>query len=339
MKLRDVNLNQCVIGDLGAVALAKSPHFAKVAKLNLRACEVAAKGIAALASSNLAKHLRSLDLADNPVRASGIQELAKGRWPELHTLNLATSGLGSESMKAFQAAEGFGRLLDLDLSKNEVGAAGAIAVTRAKWAGSMVRLNLAESKCVAGAVLGGASTMRKLQQLDVTDNPLMPAGVEALLDGDWAELTDLKIGGTSGGDSGAKALAASGLLSRLVTLGIQRFPLTPEGLAAVLSAPAPSLVEFDLSDNVTLGDEAVRLLSNTSMPALRTLSVANLGMTEAGLPQLLAAPTLAQVKKLEYHGNPITDDLQQAFWARFGNPQPDPAPEAPTGHGHRVTIR
>ncbi|MCE9561703.1 MAG: TIGR02996 domain-containing protein [Planctomycetes bacterium] len=339
IKLRDVNLNQCVIGDAGAVALAKSPHFSKVAKLNLRACEVGAKGIAALAASNLAKHLRELDLADNPVRASGIQELAKGRWPELHTLNLATSGLGSESMKAFQAAEGFGRLLDLDLSSNEVGAAGAIAVTRAKWAGQMVRLNLAESKCVAGAILGGASTLRKLQYLDVTDNPLMPAGVEALLEGEWIELTDLKIGGTSGGDAGAKALATSGLLSRLVTLAIERFPLTPEGLATLLSGPAPSLVEFDLSDNITLGDEAVRLLSNTSMPALRTLSVATLGMTEAGLPQLLAAPTLAQVKKLEYHGNPITDDLQQAFWARFGNPQPDPAPEAPTGHGHRVTIR
>lgn len=338
-RLRDVNLSQCVIGDVGAAALAKSPHFTKVARLDLRACEVGAKGIAALAASNMAKHLRELNLADNPVRASGIQELAKGRWPELHTLNLATSGLGSESMKSFQSAEGFGRLLDLDLSDNEVGAAGAIALTRAKWAGHMIRLNLADCKCVAGAILGGAASLRKLQYLDLTDNPLMPPGVEALLEGEWPDLTDLKLGGTSGGDSGAKALAASGLLSRLVTLSIDRFPLSPEGLAALLAGPKPpTLVELNLSNNETLGDEAVRLLANTSMPALRTLSVSTLGMTEAGLPQLLAAPTLAQVKKLEYDGNPITDDVQQAFWARFGSPEPEPPP-VPTGHGHRVTIR
>ncbi|MBA4186484.1 MAG: hypothetical protein C0467_00555 [Planctomycetaceae bacterium] len=338
-RLRDVNLSQCVIGDVGAAALAKSPQFSKVARLDLRACEVGAKGIAALAASPLAKHLRVLDLSDNPVRASGILELSRGRWPELHTLNLSTSGLGSESMKAFQAAEGFGRLLDLDLSNNEVGAAGAIAVTRAKWAGHMVRLNLADCKCVAGAILGGAATLRRLQYLDVTDNPLMPPGVEALLEGEWPELTDLKLGGTSGGDSGAKALAASGLLSRLVSLAIDRFPLSPEGLAALFIGQTPTLVELNLSENETLGDEAVRVLSNTSMPALRKLAVSTLGMTEAGLPQLLAAPTLAQIRHLEYEGNPITDDLQQAIWARFGNPEPVPLPAAPTGHGHRVTIR
>ena len=76
----------------------------------------------------------------------------------------------------------------------------------------MVRLNLADCKCVAGAILGGAASLRKLQYLDLTDNPLMPPGVEALLEGEWPDLTDLKLGGTSGGDSGAKALAASGFM-------------------------------------------------------------------------------------------------------------------------------
>jgi len=338
-KLRDVNLSQCVIGDAGAAALAKSPHFAKVERLDLRACEVSVKGIAALAAAPLAKHLHELNLADNPVRATGIAEPSKGRWPELHTLNLATSGLGSESMKPFQAAEGFGRLLDLDLSDNEVGAAGAIALTRAKWAGQMIRLNLADCKCVAGAILGGASTLRRLQYLDLTDNPLMPPGLAALLEGEWPELTDLKIGGTSGGDESAKALAASGLLSRLVTLSIERLPLSLEGLKALLAGPPPTLVELDLSQNETLGDEGVRVLASTPLPALRKLSVANLGMTEAGLPELLAAPTLTQLKHLVYEGNPITDDIQQAIWSRFGVPVVVPIPAPPTGHGHRVTIR
>src|SRR5581483_8365416 len=143
MRLRDADLSQCVIGDAGLTALAALPQFSALSRLDLRSCDLGVKGLAALSRSPAAAALRELNLADNPLRSHGLDSFALGRWPELHTLNLSNCGLGADAVKALSGATGVKRLLDLDLSGNDIGAGGAIAITKAAWANSLVRLNLA----------------------------------------------------------------------------------------------------------------------------------------------------------------------------------------------------
>jgi hypothetical protein len=185
LRLRDVNLSQCVIGDAAATALAALPQFSEVGRLNLRSCDLGPKALAALARSPMRTSLCELDLADNPLRTHGLDGLTQGRWPELHTLNLSSCGLAPDAVKALAGATGIKRLLDFDLSGNDVGAGGAIAITKAGWASTLVRLNLARCRCAAGAVLAATPRLRDLQQLDLTDNPLNPAGVAALMEAEW----------------------------------------------------------------------------------------------------------------------------------------------------------
>src|SRR5262249_8023989 len=209
---------QCVIGDAGAAALAALPQFSEVCRLNLRSCELGAKGLAALVKSPLRTSVCELDLAENPLRSHGLDAFAAGRWPELHTLNLANCGLDAEAVRALAGSSGIKRLLDLDLSGNDVGAGGAIAITQAGWAHTLVRLSLARCGCAGGAVLAASPRLREVQQLDLTDNPLNPAGVAALMEGEWRELTDLRLSATNTGDVGVQAVARSAALPRLVTL-------------------------------------------------------------------------------------------------------------------------
>src|SRR5207237_761896 len=72
--------------------------------------------------------------------------------------------------------------------------------------------------CAAGAVLAASPRLRDIQQLDLTDNPLNAAGVAALLEGDWRELTDLRLSGTFAGDAGVQAITRSAALPPLGTL-------------------------------------------------------------------------------------------------------------------------
>lgn len=314
LRLQNVDLSQCVIADVAAAAMAVLPQFSEVCRFNLRSCDLGVKGLAAIVKSPLPGSLCELDLAENPLRNHGLDALAAARWPELHTLNLANCGLGPEAIKPLAAASGIKRLLDLDLSGNEVGAGGAIAITKAGWANSLVRLNLARCRCAAGAVLAASPRLRDIQQLDLSDNPLNAAGVSALMEAEWRELSDLRLSGTNAGDAGLQAVARSPALPRLVTLTMARCGLSTAGLESLLAAlgggraskveePGGQLIQLDLSQNLELGDEAVRLLGRAELRALRFVALNYLGLTETGLQQLRDGPLHARLLRLEYFGN------------------------------------
>jgi uncharacterized protein (TIGR02996 family) len=316
-RLRDVDFTNCLFGDAGAVALAKLPQFSHVCRLNMRACEIGAKGIAAFARSALSAHVQELNLAANPLRSSGVEELVRGRWPGLHTLNISKCGISAETAKSLQAAQGIGKLLDFDLSGNDVGAAGAIAASRAKWSGQLVRLNLAKCGCAAGAVLANAESLRAVQQLDLTDNPLNPEGVEALMQGEWPELTDLWLTETNAGDDGVRAIARSGVLSRLVTLAMNRCRITPEGLTSLFAAPnsistAPHLLHFALNGNAT-GDETAHILARATLPALRFLSLDHLGLSTSALEWFISTPFFTQLVRVCSLGSQFSVPVVQAY--------------------------
>jgi hypothetical protein len=236
-------------------------------------------------------------------------------------------------MKTLQSAGGIAPLLDLDLSGNEVGAAAAIAAARAKWSGQLVRLNLARCKCAAGAVLANAPNLRRLQQLDLTDDALNAAGVAALLEGEWPELTDLKLGGSAAGDGGAAALARSDVLGRLVVLSLNRCGLTAEGLATLLGCSPPDLfesrparrplplVQLDLSNNPT-GDETTAVLLRAALPDLRFLAIDGLWMSAAALGRLYGSPLLARLVGLHSNANHLNPPAAQTLFDVNRRPVP-----------------
>ena len=112
-RLRELDLAYGNLGAKGARALAASTSLGGLAALDLRYCRIGNAGLKALAASALAGSVRRLHLQRNELTAAGVAALQR-----------------------------FGRLAELDLRYNEIGAKGAQALLAAPFIGSLSRLAL-----------------------------------------------------------------------------------------------------------------------------------------------------------------------------------------------------
>ncbi|MFC5747506.1 hypothetical protein [Actinomadura rugatobispora] len=112
-RLTELDLSYFRVGDPGARALAASIAKGRVETLDLRYCGIGDDGLEVLAASPHFDRLRRLRLQSNGLTAAGVRSLGR-----------------------------FGRLVDLDLRYNRIGADGADALLAAPFIGSLQRLLL-----------------------------------------------------------------------------------------------------------------------------------------------------------------------------------------------------
>jgi uncharacterized protein (TIGR02996 family) len=112
-RLRELDLSYVNLGAKGAKVLAAATSLGGLAALDLRYCGIGNAGLKALAASALAGSVRRLHLQRNEITAAGVAALQR-----------------------------FGRLAELDLRYNEIGAKGAQALLAAPFIGSLSRLAL-----------------------------------------------------------------------------------------------------------------------------------------------------------------------------------------------------
>jgi Ran GTPase-activating protein (RanGAP) involved in mRNA processing and transport len=94
---------------------------------------------------------------------------------------------------------------------------------------------------------------------------------------------------------------------RLKTLDLSGNRLTGEQLRRLLETPALSLVEsLDLSDNTTLGAEAVGMIAKARLPHLRSLYLLHTRPEEDGVRALSEADILSDLRSLTLGGNNLS---------------------------------
>lgn len=222
------------LDDDGVKVLAEATALPALRELALNDNgQVTSDGARAVAESPFLAGLRSLDLSGNDVNEHGVRSLAASRsLGALEALKLAGNHIGDAGVVALVASPLFARCLKrdsrLDLRKNTIGPAGAIA-------------------------LAGTADVLAATSLDLTGNYLGDRGFAGLVASrHFGRLRVLRLGQnqiTNTGVTNAKPALAR-LCRQLRTLDLSGNRLTLGGIAAVAEAKGDSPVEVDVSGNV-----------------------------------------------------------------------------------------
>jgi uncharacterized protein (TIGR02996 family) len=229
--------------------------------------------------------------------------LSRGDWsvlPELpqlarlSDLDLSCQDIGIAGARALTAAD-LGRLRGLDLARNNLADPGAVAFGESRTLTGLVRLSLSQNRIRASgfAALAGWRGLSAVRRLNLHGNYPGVEGIAALAGSPClGELTELLLTGPDHplpesfgprafGPGGAAALAAAAGLHRLQVLRISRNAISPPGAEALAASKA--------------------------FPALTELDLSENGIGDGGAVALARSPALAGLAKLDLRYNGIGD--------------------------------
>jgi uncharacterized protein (TIGR02996 family) len=136
-------------GDVGARALAASPHLTRLRSLELGDTDLGPEGFRALVQAPLLKHLTCLKLigfdctTSNHIGDEGARALAEAtHMTNLSCLWLMENGIDANGARELARAAHLDSLTDLDLGSNPVGPEGALAVASSPFLSRLTRLRL-----------------------------------------------------------------------------------------------------------------------------------------------------------------------------------------------------
>lgn len=157
-----------------------------------------------------ARELISLDLQENKLTHVGVEALAKAKIGTATALFLSKNPIGDKGAKAIVAGDRFFSITILYLASTKITAAG-------------VR-----------ALLDEKTGLKWIWELDLSNNPLKNAGVEAIAKSSCTKtMTSISLSNVGMTDKGARALAASPHLGKLENLYVDGNKLTPAGIKAL----------------------------------------------------------------------------------------------------------
>jgi uncharacterized protein (TIGR02996 family) len=224
----------------------------------------------------------------------------------LQRLYLIHTGRRLAEVAACPALE---HLVELGLDGNRLDLDGLRALVESPHLPRLTKLKLSRNKLPpeAGDILA-ASRWPRLAELDLADNQLGDAGVEALVKArQLGQLVRLNLGSNRIRDGGAQALAAARSLPALQDLSLDRNRIRG-GLAALLgSACLPALRRLVLSDN-RAGGGALRSLARAGAVVRQGALILDGNLLDARAAEALAAwPGLAGVTQLDLNFNDLGD--------------------------------
>ncbi len=173
--------------------------------------------------------------------------------PRLRSLDLSGNRIATEQLTRLLAAPALSMLEDLDLSDNNLRAAGVAAIAAAALP-QLRSLHLLRTQPeVAGIrALAGSGLLRGLRSLTLGENNLPPTAAATLAASPGvAELRVLDVRENRLGDDGAAALAGSPHLRNLVHLDLSKNLIEDAGADALAESPhLGGLIYLDLHQNV-----------------------------------------------------------------------------------------
>jgi Ran GTPase-activating protein (RanGAP) involved in mRNA processing and transport len=307
----DVHDNN-IIAD-GVVALADSLHVApKLVSLNLNNCLMGVLGALRLSSALiLCTNLQELRLSNNRLAPGGIGALAKAlpMYQELRVLDISHNGIDAQSV-----AEGLAvilpecrRLQVLDISNNPLKRAGVLSLAGAVQ--RCVKLTMLKLGDAHGgsdgmlALVDMLTTVPRLRELGLQNNHGGPVAAQRLAghvgSGCGKNITCLDLSGNGLGVDGLTALSLSLChLPQLLSLSLAsnevdgRNAAMCHAMGAVIDAVSANLTHLDVSGN-RLGEFGLSVLSSTVIHCrkIAVLNVSHCNMGAKVLQRVLDALT------------------------------------------------
>jgi Ran GTPase-activating protein (RanGAP) involved in mRNA processing and transport len=186
-KLTSLNLdNTCIQGALGFAEFAQALPFSSLERLSLCAAEIDAADIQPLITALPASSIISLDLGSTCIGDEGVLAIAAvlTECDTLEKLNLGPCGAASsESIQAIADTLSQSSLTSLDLSYNDFGAAGGIAISSVLSQSGITELDLSGTvlSCAGATALAQVIPESKLRVLLIDYNCIGEDGGAAVL--------------------------------------------------------------------------------------------------------------------------------------------------------------
>jgi Ran GTPase-activating protein (RanGAP) involved in mRNA processing and transport len=256
-RLRRLELVDVGLTDDGAEALARLPQLAGVAHLDLRANQLGPNGIAAICRSPY---------------LTGVTKLAiGGRSYNPYYDDKHVQGIGDDGLAAIVAARAFADLRELEVANASVSPAGVAVLAGSPLASRLRRLDLSTNDLgFDGAVALAVTPWPVLRDLRLRRCALDDAAIEPLAQADFRDMRDLDLSYNSVGQPGAVSLATSARLETLWRLNLHDNFIGDTGLIALARSRALTrLVELDLEQDcwndrqARFSDEAARAVANS----------------------------------------------------------------------------
>jgi uncharacterized protein (TIGR02996 family) len=237
MNLRELRLSCMSLDPADFPAVLESPLRLRLTSLWLSQITPATEVALAITGSPAATRLTRLALLSNGL-TSGNLFPTRARYPQLVDLRLSDNELSAEAAQELATAD-LPALRSLDLSFNNIGVAGARAITAAENWRRLTRLSLA---CNAvgpelGRTIAESAYLHQLQMLDLTQTRLGDPGAAAVVDSPRiVSLLALRLGGNNIGAAGAAAIGASVYLANLHHLSLFGNRIQRAGIDALIAS-------------------------------------------------------------------------------------------------------
>lgn len=229
--------------------------------------------------------------------------------PELAGLRLSQCRCTKLSPDGLAQVGGLTSLRWLDLSRLSVRGLKTAHLGFLGGLASLRSLSLRETGKISAAVISSLAGATELRTLDLRNIPISDAAAKKLskLDLRWLAISEAKIG--------PKGMAALASISTLEALSIGHAKGYSDAMLAAL-APAPALERLDLDASVSAAVFPSHLDALTKLPQLRSLGVAEVGITDAWIESLSSAPSLEALRitrsDFSFTGGTVTDAAVQA---------------------------
>jgi uncharacterized protein (TIGR02996 family) len=245
--------------------LLASPHFTRLRELHVGSELSTAATVSAIVRSKVFKLLTVLGVRNDRRGGGGLAgELARIKDPPaLKKLDLSGNRLVAEALAPLVTSAAVAAVEDLDLSDNNLGAAGATVLAGGRFPNLRTLHLLRTGPQGEGvAALAGADFFPELRSLSLGGNNLSPAAASALVDSPAGELQlrVLDLRDNRIGDRGAKALANSRHLAHLIKLDLAESRIGDAGAKALADSPhLDGLLDLNLYGNNISSRAAERL--------------------------------------------------------------------------------
>jgi Ran GTPase-activating protein (RanGAP) involved in mRNA processing and transport len=174
--LETLYLSGNVLKEEGVAHLALASCLRELKALRLDRCEVPLAGARQLAKANFLDGLRVLDVSYNHFGPAGLEALLEPAPPSLHTLRMCDNDLFDKGATILAGSPASDALLEVDLGRNGLGAAAALALGESTHLRGLLVLRLGDNSinASAAAALRASSLGQRLAVLELEGTPPEP---------------------------------------------------------------------------------------------------------------------------------------------------------------------
>lgn len=252
-----------------------------------------------------------LGLGGNPIHDAGVELLQTVSWPQLHKLLLWDTGLTEAGARSLAQWEGLGRVAELNLNRNQIGAYGLKQLLNAPSLEALRALKLCSSRIgdggLAQLVEHGA---QRFNALNLSDNDFGERALVDFLSSDhMAGLGTLWCGWQRWGVRALRALTESAAMASLEELHLASSWLDDEAMTRIAGSEVLACLKtLELSTN-QITTEGIRALVNSkSLTRLETLRLSYNRLDDEAVGLLASWPGLASITELKLDHNNISHE-------------------------------